>query len=382
MEEKDADLFTEGAIYYYENRTNTKSDYKDDTLNHDFLVSRPVYVLRKTETPFDEFTINVLVITSSTRRIGVPINIDGYKNGKILPYAIHSVHKEYLTRYMGHATPEIISEIRKCELYHLGFASIKPKYLVEYEEYEKQHNELLNSFTLKEKGVYDFIMDKCTFNDSFYVEPVELYEEYKNSVKDNRYTRPQDFGKCVMRLLPEFPGVERIITNQVVQYKGMSIFGKIHKKEIKKVTQKRCIIDKSSLDEDVEALEDLPNDKLFKLLSKKSQKAWKSLALLDKLDNYSKSPNDLMINNYDENDSHILKRMIVNDVNEKKDKILRVLDNGANPLSLNTMNQYVLYICSNEEILNHISHRYLKHGGISKVRNGLRNNVKHYFMKL
>ena len=382
MKEKDANLFTEGAIYFYENNTNTKSDYKDETLNHDFLVSRPVYVLRKRETPFDEFTINVFVITSSTRRIGVPININGYKNGKILPYAIHSVHKEYLTKYMGQATPEIIEEVRRCELYHLGFSDDKPEYLTEYEEYERKHKELLNSFTLKEKGVYEFISDRCAFNDSFYVSASELYGEYIKAVKDNCYTRPQDFGKCLNNILHEFPGVERRVSNKIVQYKGMSIFGRIHKKEIKVKNQRRCILDKNSIDEDAQRLEDLPNDKLYNLMTEKSQKAWRKMSLLEKLDNYNKSPKDLIINNYDEQDAKVLKRMIVNDVNVKKDKVLRTLDNGANPLSMNTMNQYVLYICSNEEILNHISHRYLKRGGIGKVRNGLRNNVKHYFLKI
>ena len=29
----DANLFSEGAIYYYENRTNSKKDYSNENLN-------------------------------------------------------------------------------------------------------------------------------------------------------------------------------------------------------------------------------------------------------------------------------------------------------------------------------------------------------------
>ena len=34
----DANLFSEGAIYYYENRTNSKKDYSNENLNHDFIM--------------------------------------------------------------------------------------------------------------------------------------------------------------------------------------------------------------------------------------------------------------------------------------------------------------------------------------------------------
>ena len=63
----DADLFTEGAIYWYENKTNSKKDYDNSEINHDFLVSRPVYILRNNKTNFDEFTVNVVIVTKITQ---------------------------------------------------------------------------------------------------------------------------------------------------------------------------------------------------------------------------------------------------------------------------------------------------------------------------
>lgn len=383
MKEKDADLFTEGAIYYYENRTNSKKDYKDDTLNHDFLVSRPVYILKKNETPFDEFTINVLVITSSVRRIGIDININGYKNGKILPYNIRSVHKEYLTKYLGHATPEIMEKVDKAVKYHMKYSQDKPEYLIEYEEQEKYRKKLLASLTLKEKGVYDFIQSKCLFRDIFYVGFDELFKAYAKDTKENVYARPQDFSRCLNNIMKEFPDVSRDDSNHIITYHGMSLNGNVHKKDASEGSkQKRDFVDDSSFIEQDADLELLTNDQLFNLLDKKSKKVWSRLGLLEKLDNYNKSPNELQIENYDGTDGRIIKRMILNDVNLKKLKILHVLDNGANPLALNTLNQYVLFVCSNEEILDHISHRYLKNGGIKKLRNQLRNNVKHYFKKI
>lgn len=134
----DANLFSEGAIYYYENRTNSKKDYNNEDLNHDFIVSRPVYILDTNPVPFDVYTVNILTITSSSNRIGVPININGYRDGKILPYAVHSVHKEYLTRYLGQVSDEMKEMIKSAVQYHLGFSKDIPKYITDYEEAERK----------------------------------------------------------------------------------------------------------------------------------------------------------------------------------------------------------------------------------------------------
>lgn len=380
----DADMFTEGSIYWYENKTNTKDDYKNKTLNHDFVCSRPVYILKSNPSPFNNFSVNVLVITSSQRRIGVPINITGIRDGKILPYEIRSIHKEYLTKYMGQASKEIMTEVNESVQYHLGFSLEKPSYMKDYEELEETINKTINSLTIKEKSVYDFLQDKCILNNEFYSKTDELYKLYQKYNSQNKYSRMQDFCRTINKLIAILPCVSCKTVNQEKIYYGIAINGNLHRIEVdqSKVEKNRKIIESDVIKVLPEEYDKLQRSQLIDLLSDKSKKAYHKMDIVQKIENYNVNPNKLKINNIDKNDVYILRELINRDFQEKKKVAFKLLDNGLNPVNLSSVNQYVLYKCSNDELVDHISDRYLQHGGIHKLRKLIYVNIKHFGVPL
>ena len=364
----DANLFSEGSIYYYENSTHTKADYHDQSINQDFIVSRPVYILKSNPTPFETFTITVLVITSSQHRVGIPINIDGYKDGKILPYKIHSVHKEYLTTYMGRVNDEMISTINEAVKYHQGYSDIVPQYIVDYEV--RQEN--INNLSVKEKTVYDFIENKCIFNSNYYVDFTELFRCYKKYAQSTGYTRTQDFSRMLNKHLDLYPTVEIRVENNVKKIYGFSICGNIHKVTI---SEKKEHTTKHAEAANMK----LPNSELRKLLSNEALKVYDALDIIQKISNYYSSPENMDIKSIPLQDKAIVKRMIENDVNKRKKKVLNKMSNGTNPYNMNDIDQYIIYICTDDEILNNLSDKYRKPGGVNRIKKIIRQNIKHFF---
>ena len=378
----DADLFSEGSIYFYENKTNTKKDYENPDVNHDFIVSRPVFVIKNRELPFDTFTINVLVITSSSHRVGIPISIDGYKTGKVLPYAIHSVHKENLVQYMGRASDEIISEVRDAIRFHEGYTDTKPKYLIEYEERVKQEEMMLNKMSLKEKGAYLFLKERCNVNSSYMVSYDELFSSYQKHTNGNGYTRSQDFSKVLTKYIKNFNNVSIQTKNKVKIVFGMSVIGNTHRQSdtidsLQSVKASKDIVKNKTFENTGDNLS------LYESLSLKAKKAYDKLDIIQKLDMCQTQPEDLSINGVStEADRRTIKKMILNDIAERRDKLFDRLDNGDSPLSMKTTDQYVLYICSNTQLKNHVKPYFLKTGGVSRLKKEIRKNIKHHFSKL
>ena len=378
----DADLFTEGAIYWYENKTNSKKDYDNSEINHDFLVSRPVYILRNNKTNFDEFTVNVVIVTSSPRRVGIPTNIDGFKDGKILPYNIRSVHTEYLTRYMGHASKEIMDEVYNAVGYHLGYSDEKPKYLMEHERNEQIKKEYVNTLNHREFTVYDFVSKKCLFKSNYYAESTELFQLYKKYYSEEGYIRLQDFNRAFSKILEVFSGVSIREEHQVKIIYGMSINGNVHKSETPEITSDNIHHKKKLYSEDVLLnFEDMTRDQIIDTLDDCSKKEYFSLDIVQKIDNYCRKINNMKFSFVSDKDIPAIKFLIQTEINEKKDKVFKVLDKGLNPLNMTTINQYIIFISTNEELLNHIDDKYLRKGGLPKLRKKLKNNVQHYFVK-
>ena len=383
---KDADLFSEGSIYYYENTTNSKKDYKNDDLNHDFLVSRPVFVLPSNYTPFDLFSVNVLCITSSINRVGIPININGNKKGKILPYAIYSVHKEYLTTYMGRASDEMIQEVLQAVDYHMKRTDKIPPYLQKYVDEQKQIEDKMEKLTLKEKILYSFLQNKVSYKEGYYCSQDELYKTYHRNAKDGAYARLTDFSRGMNKLIQDFDLQIDYRSNRNNRiYYGISIEGNIHridtgKPDEGKERNKREIelpskyASKTSMS--------LENDALLSTISTKSAELYRRLDTIQKIGNYKKSISEMDIGNFPAEDLPIIKQMIENDVNQRKKKVLSLLDSGKSPMSLNAINQFMLWHCTNREILDHVHERHLKKGGIDRIRKCLRSNIKHYFTRL
>lgn len=378
----DTDLFTEGAIYWYENKTNTKKDYKDDSINHDFLVSRPVYILKSNKSCFDEFTINVIAITSSSRRIGIPINIDGIRDGKILPYNIRSVHKEYLTRYMGHVSDDMKEYVNNSILYHLGFSDEKPQYLIEYENIQEKLKTYVNDLNIREKSVYDFIEKRCLQKPSYYAKSTELFQIYRRYYSDVGYSRLQDFNNTISKLRDIYPDISINIENKEKIFLGISLNGNVHKNEsVEMVGDKVSHKKKVYSDTDIITFTEMSYEEIIDTLDDESKKSYFSLDIIQKIDNYCRNIDHMVLQNVSDKDYPAIKALINIEINEKKEKVFKILSNKVNPLNLNTINQYIVFISSNEEILKYTDPKYLKKGGISKLRKTLKNNVKHYFVK-
>lgn len=384
---KDADLFTEGSIYYYENKTNTKGDYLDNSVNHDFLVSRPVLVLKQRPAPLDDYTVNVVTITSSNNRVGIPININGLKNGQILPNKIYSLHKEYLTQYMGKASDEIIKEVNESVKYFFGFSDEKPKYLVNYENELIRREKIINNLTLKERSVYEFIKNKCVFKDIYYTNSSELFFTYRKGTYSDSYTKQGHFSNSLNKILTLFPNVTCKIENGIKVIHGFSINGNTHKietpsQESSKHKRETMITLNKNIVEDTN-LENMRRDELIMALTDKSRKIYEQLDIIQKIQNYViKDPYYMQIDNVIKDDLPIIKQLIEKDVGKRKMNMLRLLDRGLSPMELNTTEQYVFYICDDNEIMRHISSKYLKKGGLPLIRRNIKNNIKHLFVKL
>ena len=377
----DVDLFSEGSIYYYVNKTNTKDDYHNDSINHDFLVSRPVYILKSNPIPFESFTINVLAITSSPHRIGIPININGIIDGKILPYAIHSIHKDNLSKYMGKASDDIIQTVSQAVKYHQAYTDEVPKYIIEYNEYMERVNEKIRNMSIKEKGVYLFLKDVCEHKPSSTILYDELFNEYKKYTNNSEYTRTQDFSKVLKRHVADFPNVNINVENKITYIQGLAIPVSLKNKPIKKVgnqTTRKVISDNQKLYNTI-----VDNSQLYPKLTKKAKTIYDNLDIVQKISNYYKNYQNLDISDLlNEEDKLIMKRMIVNDVNSKKEKILRRLANGESPLNMKTTDQYIVYICTVDELSKNISKKYLERSSVQSIKKHIKKNIKHYFVKV
>lgn len=376
----DADLFTEGAIYWYENKTNTKEDYEDENLNHDFLVSRPVYILRTKKVPFDLFTVNVVAITSSSRRVGIPINITGIRDGKILPYNVRSVHTQYLTRYMGHASKEIMDEVYQAVQYHMAYTDIKPKYLEKYESVLQRKERLVTELNQRESTVYEFVNKKCVFKSNYFTDTTELFQLYKKWYPDG-YKRLQDFNNAFTKIIEVFPETSIRIEYKKKIISGMSINGNIHKNTPVEVIEEQASHKKKVYDEITLNLQGMTRDQIIDTLDDVSKKAYYSLDIIEKIDNYCRDVSKLRLPKVSAKDIPAVHMLIKQDIDEKKKKVFRLMDQHLNPLSFSTVNQYLVFICSNDEILKHIDEKYLRKGGLPKIRKTLKNNVQHYFVK-
>jgi hypothetical protein len=378
----DADLFCEGSIYFYENKSHTKKDYNNPSINQDFIVSRPVYVMPNKRVSFDPFTVNILIITSSVNnRVGIPINIDGYRDGKILPYAFYSVHKDNLVQYMGRASDDIIQEVRDAVAYHTCQSDIKPKYIVEYEEKLKTEEEMLNNMSVKEKSVYTFLQEKCLIKSDYTVKYDELFKAYRKYAGDIGYNRTQDFTRIMNKLISNMTGVELKTKNKVKIFCGLSLNGNVHKV----LTEEAPVASKKvSSHKNVKMYENITDvDKLFDLLTSKAQKAYKKLDIIQKIQYYNTPPNKVEFGNclYDD-DKNIIKQMIILEINDRKQKVLDRLASGESPYNMNATEQYLLYICSNTELRKYIQPNFIKSGGLNRLKKDLRKDVKHYFGKL
>lgn len=375
----DADLFTEGAIYYYENQTNTKKDYYNDFLNHDFMVSRPVYILGSNQSGFDELQIRVLAITSSSRRPGIPINITGIKNGKILPYNIRSVGKEYLLKYMGHVNKNIIDEVNRAVKFHLGFSSEKPKYIIEHEEHERKIRELEESLTEKEMSVYNFIHGFCSFNGNMTVRYEELLQAYTECNLENKYSRSQDFSRSLNKIILEYPNVKPKIEHQIKIYNGIGLSTNIPKKEKEKhhnaPKKKSVVFSKNNSEEDYHIL---PDDKIYELMTDASKQYYDKLDIVQKISNYNRMPQNIDFN-IDQNDIKYIKELMIRDITKMKSKLIKLLQNGESPNNLSSTYQYLLFTLSNEEISSYVQGKYLKKGGVKRLRRSMKENIKQYF---
>lgn len=379
----DANLFSEGAIYYYENRTNSKKDYNNEDLNHDFIVSRPVYILDTNPVPFDVYTVNILTITSSSNRIGVPININGYRDGKILPYAVHSVHKEYLTRYLGQVSDEMKEMIKSAVQYHLGFSKDIPKYITDYEEAERKKSELINSLSKRELGIYRLIQNRCVFRDIYFVEIDEFIDYYKSRTYGEKYTRKCDITKCLAKLSKLYTDVQIDETEDGTKIiKGLSINGKIHKEEIPFEAEnplKGVVSDNASEKFSLDVSE-MTRAQLLENLNTQQKTIYDKMDIIQKVQNYHKNPDNYNFKVIDHHNGRIIKRLIDEDVDRKKEIIVNQLKKGESPYRMSHVNQFIIFHMTDNEIRDFVFKKYWKKG-VPKMKSGLKQNINYLFRR-
>jgi len=376
----DTEIFTEGSIFYYNNRTNSKKDYSDPDKNHDFVVSRPVYIIKQPSLPFDNFTVNVCIITSSERRVGIPVSVDTYKQGKILPYSVYSLHKENLTRYMGQVSEEIKQEVRDALSYHLGFSDQKPNYLLKYEEDAKRQKEFVNELTVKERTVYDFLMEKCIFHYNYYGKFEETFQTYRHFMKEkNGYKRPCDFSKAMEKISKGFGTFSIHKENGVISYYGISINSRIRTIKNKSNTEiNRGIFSGDPDDENQLEVSEMTKEQILKEMDGEQKKIYDRLDMLQKYQNYRKNPDNFDFKTTDHHNARLVKRLIEMDVGFIIQKIKKQLSDGKSPLCFSQVNQYIIYHFSDKEMIENVNKKYLKKGTFG-LRKEIKNNIRYLF---
>lgn len=375
----DANLFSEGAIYYYENNTNTKRDYDNKELNHDFLVSRPVYIIG-TVNPFTSYTINVLALTSNLERPGIPVNVTGWRRGKIIPYCTYSIHKEYLTRYMGHVSPELQQEIRDAYKFHCGFSQDLPIYIKKEEERKFEIENIVKTLTPKEKTVYQFITSKCSFGDFLYCDLHDLWDSYLSSKYVTKYEMISNFSKAMTKLLKLFPYIqmdEDLEESDTVIYRGMCLKHILKSKqtqiELKALSRREIATGPSKTVIESDTLK-MTKDELLDHLTSESLKKFKKMGVIEKIKNWRLNPDESKLDIQNVSDLWIIKRLIALELEPLQKKMFCELDTKVNPNNFSASKKYLLLRSSDKEIRAHVDAKFLKKG-IGKLRHQLRGSI-------
>lgn len=374
----DANLFSEGSIYYYENNTNTKKDYENENLNHDFLVSRPVYIIG-TVSPFQSYTINVLELTSNTKRPGIPINVTGWRHGKIVPYCTYSVHPEYLTRYMGQVNEELQKEIRDAYKYHCGFSTELPIYMKKEQERKLEIDNFVRKLTLKEKSVFKFFNSKCIIGDFLYCNINELWEEYKLTSYATKYETINNFSKAITKLMKLFPEIETDSLEETasVVYTGICLKKNMQLKQtsdnLNILSRKEVLVrePKTLIESDTLTM---TSEELLNHLTPSSLKKYEKMDLIDKIKNWKNNPNDTKLDIHNVSDLWVIKRLIALEIEELQFRMFKELEKGINPNALSASRKYILYRSSDDEIQKYVNKKYLKRG-IGKLRKQIRASI-------
>lgn len=380
----DANLFVEGTVFYYENSTNTKADYYDETLNHDFIVSRPVYILDAKEVEFDVYTVNILTITSSLHRVGIPINLNGYREGKILPYSIYSVHKEYLKKYIGSVSEELKQEVRQAVQYHLNFSDEIPNYLIEHEKNKSRIDSIIPKLTIRERGIYEAI-DSCCMCESYRISMDKFIEYYKDKIPaENRYTRGCDITRTIRKLDEIFPNIGIEEENRILYITGISTDQEIlsnHRMRnnisINGVQTKTYPKD---LEESDESIHSSTKKDLLHSLSINQKRIYDRMDIVEKIQ-LLHDPS--LRESYTADDKYeyaIMRSLIEREIKDKETRIKQKLMDGESPHNMSHINQMLIYYINDEDLERCVKERYLKKG-VRDLKKTIRNQIGFLFRR-
>lgn len=374
----DANLFVEGTIFYYENSTNTKSDYCDETLNHDFIVSRPVYILDAKETSFDVYTVNILTITSSIHRVGIPINLNGYREGKILPYSIHSVHKEYLKKYIGSVSEELKKEVRQAVQYHLNFSDKIPEYLIEYQKVKSKIDSIIPNLTIRERGIYE-TLKSCYICDAYRISMDLFLNYYKDKISaEKRYSRKCDITRAIQKLNEIFPSIMIEEENKITYIRGISTeHDLMMDQDVRNnisINGVRTKFYPKDLEDHENYIQTSTKKDLLHSLSTNQKKVYERMDIIEKVQLLH---NPSLRESYTTNDKYeysIMRSIIERDVHEKEVRIKQRLTNGESPNSMNHINQLIIYYMNDDELERCIKEKYQKKG-IRELKKTIKNQI-------
>jgi hypothetical protein len=323
----------------------------------------------------------VLTITSSANRVGIPINVNGFRNGKILPYAVHSVHKEYLARYLGQVSDSMKAEIREALKYHMGYSEERPKYMDEYVKFNAMKENFVNNLNIKEKGILDTLEGCCLFRDIYYMDFSEFFAQYKKLHGEDGYDRQSDVSRCLSKLLQIHPEITIDDKNHHKVLHGISLNGRVHYEDMpKEAFSMKGIASDGASEECRVDIDAMPKNQILNALHKTQRKEYDRMDIVTKLQNYKKNPDKFDFNVVDHHNGRLMKRLLEIDVEDKKNAIKRKLKNGESPYNMSHFNQYVLYHMTDEEIVGNINPRFIKKG-VSKMRKTIRQQTSYLFRK-
>lgn len=379
----DASLYMEGSVYFYENLTNTKADYKNDQLNHDFIVSRPVYVLDTQPVPFNVHTINVLIITTSKNRVGIPVNLTGYRNAKILPYSIYSIHKEYLTKYLGQVSPELKDEVRQALNYHFHFSekTEEPKYIKEYRIFSEKRDNFIKKITKKERSVVE-VIETCVMCESYYMGLDAFMRYYLEHTHGKQYYRICDITKSIQKLQELYPFIEIVEENERRILKGVILEKDLRQGSIFHKLQRFHTI--SAIPEDsneqIRLIKEMNRAELLKELDPNQKRLYDHMDIINKIE---AKEDGFKEEDYKISDSYnylLMKELIERDIKEKIDYIRKRLQNGDSPYNMTHLDQYVIYNMDDAELETIVRGKSIRKGA-KEMKKSIKRQIGYLFRK-
>lgn len=248
---------------------------------------------------------------------------------------------------------------------------------------KEKKSELINSLSKRELGIYRLIQNRCVFRDIYFVEIDEFIDYYKSRTYGEKYTRKCDITKCLAKLSKLYTDVQIDETEDGTKIiKGLSINGKIHKEDIPFEAEnplKGVVSDNASEKFSLDVSE-MTRAQLLENLNTQQKTIYDKMDIIQKVQNYHKNPDNYNFKVIDHHNGRIIKRLIDEDVDRKKEIIVNQLKKGESPYRMSHVNQFIIFHMTDNEIRDFVFKKYWKKG-VPKMKSGLKQNINYLFRR-